>query len=344
MSNYGITGWSGGPRQSLTHNLKAGQFRGMGRTNIFPSTTVVNNNFFGNGYGIYDDCCCNNNNSTPSWMNWMMGIGLGTSLLGNILGMFGIGGGGGGVSDTEGGGGSEKSSKTTKETTTEVSKQEQARKTLDSLGLTKKAGYEVLADEEGNLTYKYTDPDDPTNKKEAKNLAELLGLDKSIKAKKTAQPATTTTAKDTTAKETLPNLFNATGMAGLKTEAEVLEKFKTSTGSVAYKINSEGGAITITTVSDKGNNTSMTGSVTLSKEQLASLNKNGAKIQLTQFKNKDAYAENVDGYLRVTVGSQTYIVGKASDNTYQGYQFENGNVTGYNEANWIAPPPTKRHK
>ena len=112
MSNYGITGWSGGPRQSLTHNLKAGQFRGMGRTNIFPSTTVVNNNFFGNGYGIYDDCCCNNNNSTPSWMNWMMGIGLGTSLLGNILGMFGIGGGGGGVSDTEGGGGTETPKKT----------------------------------------------------------------------------------------------------------------------------------------------------------------------------------------------------------------------------------------
>ena len=324
MSNYGITGWSGGPRQSLTHNLKAGQFRGMGRTNIFPSTTVVNNNFFGNGYGIYDDCCCNNNNSTPSWMNWMMGIGLGTSLLGNILGMFGIGGGGGGVSDTEGGGGSEKSTKTTKDTTTELSKQEQARKTLDSLNLTKEAGYEVLAD----------DPDDPRNKKEAKNLVELLGLDKSIKAKKTAQPATTTTAKETTAQETLPKLFNETGMNGLKTEQDVLDKFENSTGSKAYKINSEGGAITITTVSDKGNNTSMTGSVTLTKDQLASLNKNGAKIQLTQFKNKKAYAENVDGYLRVTVGSQTYIVGKASNNTYQGYQFENGNVTGYNEANW----------
>ena len=129
-------------------------------------------------------------------------------------------------------------------------------------------------------------------------------------------------------------MFNDTGMNGLKTEQDVLDKFENSTGSKAYKINSEGGAITITTVSDKGNNTSMTGSVTLTKDQLASLNKNGAKIKLTQFKNKEAYAENVDGYLRVTVGSQTYIVGKASNNTYQGYQFENGNVTGYNEANW----------
>ncbi len=124
MSNYGITGWSGGPRQSLTHNLRAGQFRGMGRTNIFPSTTVVNNNFFGNGYGIYDDCCCNNNNSTPSWMNWMMGIGLGTSLLGNILCMFGIGGGGGGVSDTEGGGGTE-TPKETKEVKASNEKQDE---------------------------------------------------------------------------------------------------------------------------------------------------------------------------------------------------------------------------
>ena len=162
MSNYGITGWSGGPRQSLTHNLKAGQFRGMGRTNIFPSTTVVNNNFFGNGYGIYDDCCCNNNNSTPSWMNWMMGIGLGTSLLGNILCMFGIGGGGGGVSDTEGGGGSEKSSKTTKETK-EVSKLEQAQNSLNTLGFTKAKGYNVWQDPDGNLVYTFTDKDGNVN-------------------------------------------------------------------------------------------------------------------------------------------------------------------------------------
>lgn len=104
MSNYGITGWSGGVRQSLTHNLRAGQMRGMGRVNVFPNTTIINNNF-GGGYGFYDDSCCcsSNNNSTPSWMNWMMGIGLGTSLLGNILGMFGIGGGGG-SSKTEGAG------------------------------------------------------------------------------------------------------------------------------------------------------------------------------------------------------------------------------------------------
>ena len=119
MSNYGVTGWSGGVRQSLTYNLKAGQMRGMGRVNVFPSTTIVNNNF-GGGYGFYNDSCyCNNTNtnSTPSWMNWMMGIGLGTSLLGNILGMFGIGGGGG---KTEGAG--EAKTEAPKQDTTENKK------------------------------------------------------------------------------------------------------------------------------------------------------------------------------------------------------------------------------
>ncbi len=104
MGNYGITGWSGGSRQSLTYNLKAGQFRGMGRVNVFPSkTTIINNNIIGGGYGVYTDhhCC---DNGTPKWMNWMMGIGMGTTLLGGILNMFGIGGGGGSV---EGAGGKE---------------------------------------------------------------------------------------------------------------------------------------------------------------------------------------------------------------------------------------------
>lgn len=335
MSNYGITGWSGGPRQSLTHNLKAGQFRGMGRTNIFPSTTVVNNNFFGNGYGIYDDCCCNNNNSTPSWMNWMMGIGLGTSLLGNILGMFGIGGGGGGVSDTEGGGGSEKSSKTTKDTTTELSKQEQARKTLDSLNLTKEAGYEVLADEEGNLTYKYTDPDDPTNKKEAKNLAELLGLDKSLKAKKPAQPVTTAPATETTAKETLPRLFDETTMKGYKTKEEVLQAFKTATGAEATKISEiSANSITLGTVEDKGNETTMAGNLKIQTAKLKAI-KLGESKNLGTFKGKAIIAENLDGYIRVKIGNkQTYIVGKAQNGSYKGFQADTLNVTGTGDDNW----------
>ena len=60
MGMYSITGWSGGGRRPLTYNLKAGQFRGMGRVNVYPSkTTIVNNNFIGGGYGMYNnyECC-----------------------------------------------------------------------------------------------------------------------------------------------------------------------------------------------------------------------------------------------------------------------------------------------
>ena len=101
MGMYSITGWSGGGRRPLTYNLKAGQFRGMGRVNVIPSqTTIINNNIIGGGYQT-NHCC---DNSTPKWMNWMMGIGIGSTLLGGILNMFGIGGGGGTV---EGAGGKE---------------------------------------------------------------------------------------------------------------------------------------------------------------------------------------------------------------------------------------------
>lgn len=240
MSNYGITGWSGGPRQSLTHNLKAGQFRGMGRTNIFPSTTVVNNNFFGNGYGIYDDCCCNNNNSTPSWMNWMMGIGLGTSLLGNILGMFGIGGGGGGVSDTEGGGGSEKSSKTTKETK-EVSKLDEAQKQIKDLG----KQYSISVDSDGNIVFKYKD--DNGNEYEGKNIGELnQNVFAGIKnAQKKAQPATAT-AKDTTAKsETVANNEVTTDFKDGSTISVIDQKLGDSSKIQGTVTNNKDGTISI---------------------------------------------------------------------------------------------------
>lgn len=239
MSNYGITGWSGGPRQSLTHNLKAGQFRGMGRTNIFPSTTVVNNNFFGNGYGIYDDCCCNNN-STPSWMNWMMGIGLGTSLLGNILGMFGIGGGGGGVSDTEGGGGSEKSTKTTKETK-EVSKLDEAQKQIKDLG----KQYSISVDSDGNIVFKYKD--DNGNEYEGKNIGELnQNVFAGIKnAQKKAQPATAT-AKDTTAKsETVANNEVTTDFKDGSTISVIDQKLGDSSKIQGTVTNNKDGTISI---------------------------------------------------------------------------------------------------
>lgn len=121
MSNYGVNGWSGGVRQSLTYNLKAGQMRGMGRVNVFPSnTTVINNNIFGNSCGMYDNCC-DGSDGMSGFTKTMLGIGMGTSILGTILGFFGIGGGG---EKSEGAGGTE-TPKETKEVKASNEKQDE---------------------------------------------------------------------------------------------------------------------------------------------------------------------------------------------------------------------------
>lgn len=121
MSNYGVNGWSGGVRQSLTYNLRAGQMRGMGRVNLFPSnTTIINNNIFGNSCGMYDNCC-DGSDGMSGFTKTMFGIGMGTSILGTILGFFGIGGGGG---KSEGAGGTE-TPKETKEVKASNEKQDE---------------------------------------------------------------------------------------------------------------------------------------------------------------------------------------------------------------------------
>lgn len=177
MGIYDITGWSGGGRRPINYGLKAGQFRGMGRVNVFPSsTTIVNNNIIGGG-GYYSnsyDCGCNNGGSNK-FMNWMLGIGVGSTLLGGILSMFGIGGG----QKTEGAGGKEEKAEVKKEETPkEPSKLDQARKTLDSLGMTKDNGYTVSVDEDGKITYHYNKDGIDV---EADNVTDLI--DKINKAK-----------------------------------------------------------------------------------------------------------------------------------------------------------------
>lgn len=93
---WGITGWSGGPRTPVNYNLRAGEFRGMRNVNVFTTNyTIINK------YGVRSGGCCNTNynydtcghnncggSSTPKWMQLMMGIGMGTTVLGNILEMF----------------------------------------------------------------------------------------------------------------------------------------------------------------------------------------------------------------------------------------------------------------
>jgi len=87
---YGITGWSGGTRVPLTYNLKAGQLRGARGINVFPSNTVINNYGCNHMSGCYDDGA---SSDMPKWMQWLMGFGFGSQLLGGVFSMF-CGGGG----------------------------------------------------------------------------------------------------------------------------------------------------------------------------------------------------------------------------------------------------------
>ena len=87
---YDITGWSGGTRVPLTYNLKAGQLRGARGINVFPSNTVINNYGCNHMSGCYDDGA---SSDMPKWMQWLMGFGFGSQLLGGIFSMF-CGGGG----------------------------------------------------------------------------------------------------------------------------------------------------------------------------------------------------------------------------------------------------------
>lgn len=61
-------------------------------------TTYIQNNFFGTGYtsgynyGNYGSYCNHDDGGLSKGMKWLLGIGIGTTLLGGILKLFGIGG------------------------------------------------------------------------------------------------------------------------------------------------------------------------------------------------------------------------------------------------------------
>lgn len=77
--------------------FRPGQWQGF--KGVSRNTTYIQNNFYGSSifganrnYG-YADTCCNQyqtdgNSDMPKWMKWMTGIGMGTQLLGGILGLF----------------------------------------------------------------------------------------------------------------------------------------------------------------------------------------------------------------------------------------------------------------
>lgn len=75
--------------------FRPGQWQGF--KGVSRNTTYIQNNFFGNTYGNYNtgynygnyNTCCDNGGGNNKWMNWLMGIGVGTTLLGGILKLFG---------------------------------------------------------------------------------------------------------------------------------------------------------------------------------------------------------------------------------------------------------------
>lgn len=318
MSNYGITGWSGGGRRPITNNLRAGQFRQMGVPRNASSNIFINNNFgcMGSYNDAYFDGCCGNNDSGMSkFEKWMLGLGIGGGFLGCILGAFGKG-------KSEGAG-------DTGETTDKA-------KTDEFAGLKELYKNEKYTFSKVGNDYCCNTGDDiitaPTIEELNKKLMELKN--KPTQQSTTTAPAQQTTQAAETQTETLPQLFNKTGMNDLTTEQEVLNKFRTETKADAYKIDtSSSSGITINQVNDKGNKTSMSGTITISADQLKNL-KPDEWTDLGKFHGKDISAKSLDGYLQIKVGNQTYIVGKTDNGNYQGYQFENGNVHGYSTANW----------
>lgn len=76
--------------------FRPGQWQGF--KGVSRHTTYIQNNFFGSGYnsgmnfnyGNYNTCC-HNDNGGNKWLNILLGIGAGTTLLGGILDLFGIG-------------------------------------------------------------------------------------------------------------------------------------------------------------------------------------------------------------------------------------------------------------
>ena len=320
----GIIPWSGGTRTPITYGLRPGQFRNT-RVNVFPNQTIINNNIGNFGtYGYYDDCCGGGGNKM-GWFDWTMLGGMGLNFFGNLLGcVFG---------------GSSKKSEGPGDTPTPRSDLD-----LKNLNALYKAdGYTIVQNEDGSFTAKKKGEPAITGKDRAE-LESLLN-DAMKKPEAVVQPIVTEEgdgasdvagAGNTPAVAPPPTFTRilTTGQgdtSSINTAKGEEDYFKQQTSQDPFKITSTSKGITITALSDKGNSTTVSGKIKISDKQMSELNKNDQAISLGKFKGKDVTAKKLSGgYIELTVGSQTYIVG--SDN--KGYQFKDGKVTGYKEANW----------
>lgn len=325
---YNITGWSGGGRRPLTYNLMPGQFRNT-RVNVFPSQTIINNNI-GNFGGCYDygHCGCDGGSSTPKWMNWMMGIGFGTSLLGSILGMFG-GGGGGGAAKADAPTDEFASLKTLypKNTFSKVG---------DTYVCVTKDGKQIrgtspedLLNQLGNGDDDTTNPDGAGSISEdprAKEIAELKAKVEALEGAKNQAPTKETKAA---ADPFTPILTK--GLSNMTDAVTEESYFKEQTGADVYKLDT-GTSINISNILDLDkttpDTTGRTGNIQLTSADLEKI-KNGETVTLsTKFSNgKDVKAKALGEYLLIISGTQEYIVGKVGDK-YKGFEFKGSNTTG----------------
>ncbi len=102
MANIRYNGMQPINRYSLNQRVLPGQYKRLGGTNLFTSRTYIQNNFYGGGFGNYDYGCygqCNGGGNNK-FMNWMMGIGMFSTVLGGIFKLFS-----GGDENVEGKGG-----------------------------------------------------------------------------------------------------------------------------------------------------------------------------------------------------------------------------------------------
>ena len=236
--SYDITGFHTTGRQRLTQGLMAGHMRSQ-RTSIFPSKTVINNNIFTGGYadyGCYDTHCCD---STPKWMNWMMGIGLGTNLLGNIFGLFG------GAKSDGAGGASDKPASDNSNLKTDIKALEKqypdATFSILSDGsiMCDQEKYESLDEVINALKKNYPKTPEKKDKNTTDNSLKTTP-DPNNTAKNTGDGKMTEGNTEENQEITLPKLFNDKGMDGLNTPAEVEAKFKKLAGVNPYKIDTNG--------------------------------------------------------------------------------------------------------
>lgn len=328
---WGITGASHGVRQPVSYNLRSGQFRGMGTVRGYSNTTIINNNIYGGGschsFGNYNYGCNCQQDSTPKWMNWMMGIGMGTNFLGNILDMFGQA-----KSDSTEGAGGKETNKETKAATDPCKELKELFKN-ENINFSYKDGtYYARVDGETFSDNTFDGiVDKLNNRNKTSTPQQPPQAAPTVLAQPTVEP---TVVEEPKVEESLPRLFNDSSQFG--SVADVLSSFSNLTGANAAKIDDNASGITVNSVVDKGNGTSMKVNINLSSSQMTQIKNLGdnQSLSLGTIAGKPASAENVDGYIRLKIGGQTYMVGQDSSGKFNAYQYQNGNVIGYSETNW----------